>query len=566
MKRRVVVINHWGGVPKALHRNAMLDVQTALSERTMYSICPVPLTRYDAACGFRAAINLDRPDDMCLIPDEIPSASSLFSMFSEAGFMVVVLGASGIDKGRRPTRQGQRHASEMLPDPCCSMRHVGVSECSLFDGAYFRGAAAAHDRTVLREARSILETVTDKPILVWLNLLSCRDVSCIRFRQPIHPPKVDGILAKLPKTVIDARIKPPSLKPSEDSLNDLRAILNTCDSRAHGEPIDTTSSLERDLDMQYVTLLDSAWATLKTLNEEVRLTMEGMDAEIAVTSTHSLSLGECGTRMSGPFFINCSTFWSSSIDLGYGVTDARSATLPQILFRLVAACGIGVKIPQSQSDTPVCFGKIDHPNGVIFAARALVNINDHHYSCIVTWPRDLPSTNGVTHLCNYELRAVYDASTDPEEKYDILSQVSHLLEAIQQKLRRSFPAHAKVQPREACDQPQPPAVTQSPAVTPSPFMMSPLAPPTAPPSIAPSSSEAFAPSLVPPQPPSAPTRVASPEATIHLRDAQISNGVVLSQVPAQPETPRSTGGTSTRSQPPTSNVRMNEQRNNSRRR
>ena len=580
MNKRVVVINHWGGVPNALHRNAILDTQTALSDRTMYSICPVPLTRYDAACGFRAAINVDRPDDMCLIPDAIETTTTLFSMFKEAGFTVVVLGASGIDAGRRPTRPGQRYDSEM-PDPENSMNHLGVSKCSLFDGAYFRGSAMAHDRAVLREARNILETIK-KPILLWLNLLSCRDITCIRFRPQINPPAVDGVLVKLPKTVIDARIKPQSLAPSDDSLYDLRNILNMCDSQSHGEPFHETNVPDHDLDIQYATLLDSAWATLKTLNEEVRLTMQGMDVEIAVTSSHSLSLGECGTRRPGPFSINSNTFWSSTLDLGYSETDARIATLPQILFRFATVCGVCVKVPQPQSDTPVCFGTIGHPNGDIFAARTLVTINDHHYSCIVVWPRDLPSSSGITHLNNFELRAVFDVSTDSEEKYDILAQVNHLSDIIKQKLRRTLPAHAKTQQRESFGEPsittpahplptsRPPPPTPSPAPpinsTPTSVPPTPVPPTSVPPTPVPPTS--VPPTSVPPTPvpPTSVPPISAPPPSSDLplfaSHVTISNKVVPNQAPARPETSRIPVDAPIRH----SNVKRNEQMNNKRRR
>ena len=70
----------------------------------------------------------------------------------------------------------------------------------------WRGHAAAHDEEILGEARRVLadHPKASPPLLLWVNLLACRDVARVRFRQA-HTEPDRACVAPVPPVAFDRR-------------------------------------------------------------------------------------------------------------------------------------------------------------------------------------------------------------------------------------------------------------------------------------------------------------------------------------------------------------------------
>jgi len=133
-----------------------------------------------------------------------------------------------------------------------------------------------------------------------------------------------------------------------------------------------------------------------------------VNAHVAHTSSHSLSIGEHGVRGGGaPTNTCCTTFWCSTIDTGTGLQtlDARIANF------LHTACHIPLPKQLGHMRT---WGR--RPCGGVFI-RVLCEFNEHVYACV--FMRD---DRGV----EMPLHFVFDISTDPEETENIMTSVVHL--------------------------------------------------------------------------------------------------------------------------------------------
>lgn len=448
MAPRLVVINHWGGVPTALHRNAVVDLRNQIPEsREWYTHYSIPLSRFDPACSFRECLLCeDRVDELCLIPTAPDhNRSCLLYSFAAAGYRVVVLGASGIDVGRKMDVPSTTHRSEGLSDPTESMKDWGVDTCSLYDGAYFRGAAFAHDRQVLREAHQWIEEHDESiPLLLWINLLSCKDVYDLRFRPKVELSSKDGFVIPRPPVALDPRVHP--LQPDE-SLKTWLNSLNEEDSARYGEKAhdgdvkrEVRDSVTGNItSLQYATLLDYSWDALRTLHGPLGtlVTQCLTTSELVVTASHAMSLGESGTRVAGPFGVNAHTFWTSTVDL----VPASSPSPPGLSSLFVRLAGtLGVTHTTLARPVPTrCMGIV---LGQQLTARVECRLNDHVYECVLVWPITLPKTGGITHLSTeFQLLSVYVKGI---EHYNVFNDIPHLLDELKLRLKRSLPTHAQL--------------------------------------------------------------------------------------------------------------------------
>jgi hypothetical protein len=429
------VINHWGGIPAALHRNAVIDMKNKINGIELHEVYPVNITRFDPECSFKEIVFSDKSDEVCLVPTRQTTPKSLFKSFEEQGYDVVVLGACGIDEGRCLHVNGTRYNSQ-LPDPTKSMISDGVSYCSLYDGAYFKGDASTHDTHALSELKGVLlDDGGSRPRLIWVNLLSCRDIPLVRFQKVMGFPSSDSISIRQTPVSLDPRVKPPLPTFSGDSIYEIRSSLNEYDAHIHGEADKHT--IKED---EYACLLDQSWSVIQRLNTEIsdtlsELSLEGTD--VVICASHSISLGESGTRLPGPFRVNTTSFWLSTFEMKH-----ESISL-SAMFRRVAHMKNVTSQPAAEKDVP-CIGEVRTKEGAILMARVPMTLNDQRYACIINWPGNLPCTSGLTHLTNYELRAVYDVSSDLFECDNLLPKIQHLVEDIHVKLKRCLPVHARL--------------------------------------------------------------------------------------------------------------------------
>ena len=144
--RSILVINHWGGVPAALHGN-VIHMQR----------------RWATFCRERVALtttNSTRELDVTM--------TTTFRALKSHGYDTFCLGATGFGGGGRRRDDPRRRL----------VRSKAIDMCSLYDGAAFVGPSIVHDESVIKEATDVLFTRDDSsaPFILCVNLLSCRHV------------------------------------------------------------------------------------------------------------------------------------------------------------------------------------------------------------------------------------------------------------------------------------------------------------------------------------------------------------------------------------------------------
>ena len=456
-ERLVVVVNHWGGVPGALHENVI----SQLGDR-MSAVEQVALRRLDPALGFRDAICNDSRDEACLWDTAPPNPHTIFHAFRAAGYRTVVLGACGlIPRDREATRSSAR----TMPDPRESMRAWGIDRCSSCDGAHFRGNASVHDEEVVHEARRILlEHDEATPLLLWLNLRSCIDTTRVRFARCDRRPLEDGYTG-VTRTNFDRRLVPRNVNAT--SIQELTDLLRHEDAVRHGEVPSEDSSHRRDTSSEYACVLDIAIDITERVDRCVTpFLVDALrrDGAVAVTATHSLCLGEHGIRSgAAPTRVCASTFWCSSISPRQDAANECLPTLNAMLRAFARSCGVRHGTDDAKASTPgapvACLGRVPAKEGVGVVARVVCRLHDHNYACIVRWDR-LPVREGVAHLpLAKELYAVFDLDADPDEVHNVLLQVRHLHEALRGCMDRTLPHRARVGPLSHTTRPERPSET-----------------------------------------------------------------------------------------------------------
>lgn len=423
MAPTVIVLNHWGGVPTALHGNVLNSLQhTKLSGQTSSN---VGLTRVDAALGLRALLI---PHDTTLEPTApVPlGMDTLPKEMCKRGFRTVMLGPCGIEGSRHPTR-----AAQSLYDPRKSLKAAwGIERCSSIDTAYANGCAAAHDEDTLREALDILRTIpSNESLFLWVNLLSCRDVLHRRFR------KVSGTST----TDRDEYIFKPSAPPSPflnpinlgiriggaEGMEELVEAAARADAATHGE---TLTWVQNEATMQYQDLVQEAWGTLQRLDPLVENFWRGVSARDPVANrivmaSNAFALLEHRVRNGAPTASCCKTFFASTVD---EPCHEWNASLPDVLWYAVLNKGLHTIPPSVQLPT---LGVLTHmlTNPVIFA-RIEAKLEDRMLACVYAYPWS-PETSPVDVTSLY-LAGVFDLDNDASETYNVKDEMAHLHEAI----------------------------------------------------------------------------------------------------------------------------------------
>lgn len=373
----VVVVNHWGGVPHVLHGN-VLAMQTWASE----------------ARGNIALSNTDH------ITEHAQLARRIWPQLKALGFKTVCLGATGFQSS-----SGGRCSSEEFPDPRCVLsEEYGIDRCSMYDGSTFAGSALVHDVEVLHEALQLIKEHDAKcPIFLWINLLSCRDVTRLRFGQVVHTCQEKCCTALPTPPPWDNRQIPKSI---EALFPNITMVASTVNHRRFGEEHTPIHSGE------YLTLLDRSRKMLNELQVHVSSFLGEVlvrQGHIAMTSTCSLSLGEHQCRDGNAPILECSnTFWCSTINL-----DTSSLLGHTCDCFLSEACGVVLSNVNASPECVVCLSQVDidvHP-----FVRAKCRINDHSYVCI-------GQGENILHI--------FDVDEDPFETKDIRADVTHVLAEI----------------------------------------------------------------------------------------------------------------------------------------
>lgn len=377
-----VVVNHWGGVPHVLHGN-VLAMQRWCSESGV-----ARMTVTDGTQQF------------------VQSTEEVLRSLQRNGVRTVVLGATGFATARRPLR------GDSIADPrfAYAASH-GVDECSLHDGAEFSGPSAVHDAEVLDEARRVMQSCGDTakttaPLVLFLNLLSCRDVIRTRFRDATDCEVECRLLA--PAVEYDARLIPSSLSATIPQISARFARRN---SARFGEAVPPVTA-----EGEYVTLLREAlsalWGLQDTLDRFLEFAMQ-RGAHVAMTSTRSLSLGEYSLRDDDAPVPSCTTtFWCSSCE-----EDAGDRDLTSLLTRfLCKVCRIAPVPLPSPSQRAMCITRSERD---VFV-RVECAVNGHRYMCTgIVSPLLAGGGNTVVRVC--------DADADPEEVNDVLPSLSDTL-------------------------------------------------------------------------------------------------------------------------------------------
>lgn len=435
------MVNHWGGVPYALHGKLV-----AARDEMRHD---VPLTHLDPVLGFRSVLC-----PTSLSPDEPPPPHTLMHAFRDAGYRTVVLGATGLP---RTLPDGRSRTTE-VHDPREALRPWGIDRCSVYDETMTTpGRAAVHDEGVVREAREVLDTrLPGQKVLLVLNLLSCRDVARVRFRPKQGPSTLPSCTGNAPAS-FDGRRVPPNVGAPKDDLWD---AFSTADAKAHGEAlVDTTPA-------EYVHLLDLATETLRKVDHAVtKLVVDVLDkGVVATTATHSLALGEHRVRTgTAPLRTCATTFWACSRPTA---SDAPGTPLPFLVRSLATACGCRVT---PRTPDRACLGTWATGGGVV--ARVVVTLRDHTYACVAYWQR---VGDGAPLPALTSLHAVFE---DPDDLHDLWPDLEHLhaelLGAVHDALPYAVHLPVTEPPPAVPSAPPPPNKASKAVVPPTPSRMPP---------------------------------------------------------------------------------------------
>lgn len=386
----VVILNHWGGVPRVLHDTVCSSQGSWVSE----VVCPLLLTHYDPGNAFgRFLGGVD--DDGRICPQR-----SWLHRFRRQGYKVVVLGPTGLSPSSVTVTE-----EPCLQDPEASLRDWGVDLCSI-ETEERRGRSIVHDRAVLCHARRVLAS-TDRVFMI-VNLLSCRDLNRLRVA-PTSMTHVDVATLRKSSTTPFHTEDDPRLIPRcllSTSLGSLGETLAFADARRHGE-----RRVHND-PSSYTSLVQAGHECVSALQNEIdEFTLSVLarkdTVRIATTATHSMSIGEHGVRGGGaPSHVCSYTFWCASWVSGR----------PLLPFHTVDDWVLGSLDIPSQEETPpaATFGYL--PDGTLYA-RTVCTVHERHFVCVCVWERasDTP-----------RLVAVFDDDADPEETENILDNIVHL--------------------------------------------------------------------------------------------------------------------------------------------
>lgn len=381
----VVVINEVGGTVAALRDNAMNAVVDNVS-----------------GCQQRSDVALESNDGevvMRMVAEEI------FVPAKRLGFRTVLTGVPCLPP--HPS-VGASDATTSMPEADTRLMDWGIElATSMSDD--FPYAAHTHDKGALEELSLVIDDHLknehdQRPLLVWANLLSCRDVERARFQRT----KTEGTFftyAASPSSKIDERSVPASIG--------LAPCLPLVPATEEG-----ATAVSKP---QYATLLGLAQELVERNN---RLIGAELQRAIAIcpelkfvhTATKSIGIGEYGASQGtvSAHATNCVTFISSN-------AAPNACTLPFVCLTDVLR--------------EVCLDQREYTRSCVKITtecrggqrRVSCILNDRAYICIGT---------------TTELVAVFDRFGDAYEEQNVLETLPHLT----QDLEAAFGASVRAVP------------------------------------------------------------------------------------------------------------------------
>ena len=320
MPPSILIVNHWGGVPAALHGN-VVDMQR----------------RWATFARERVALTTTNPTREFDV-----ATTTAFRALKANGYDTFCLGATGFVGGRRRDDPRRRLA-----------RSKGIDVCSLYDGAAFVGPSIVHDESVIKEATDVVfnRDVTSPPFVLCVNLLSCRHVVGVGAdEQDDDDDDSIGIneggrtaaalkARAIPRARVIARgvgaaaATAAATAPTRPPFDDVRMLPPSLGVHIAGISMHAST---RD---EYMSLVFRGLDALEAIEAAVVALVDRMrqcNGVVVMTSTHALSLGEHGVVGSHAPTASCTqTFWCSSVLL-----PTSLPTLRDHVHALVAACGV----------------------------------------------------------------------------------------------------------------------------------------------------------------------------------------------------------------------------------
>jgi hypothetical protein len=340
--RTCVVINDYGGVPYALRANLTAGQQNWV-------------------CTCDADVALPYTDPRQCLPHVLPQR--LFSELQRRGVLVALLGGTAQMRAAHHARRDE------------GLQHVGVARCSLFDDDAFHGPSDPYDDDVVHQTLGLLgELGSDAPCMLWINLLAARDGAEDAIAVPHNVPFDHRIVPKNLHVVIAASGPAAQQRAAEQAyahrLASCRRIMT-----AHAQRVRHIVS---------------------------RVLARDAHAQIAYTSTRSLSLGEHGiVGGDSPTHTGCTTFVLTNV-----ASFACAPTLRACLSDFVAQAW-SLPVPPLSDERRTIVG--DHSS-----VRRIVTVRAHTYALVFASAADDAP------------RHVFDLTMDPWETEDIALHVQHL--------------------------------------------------------------------------------------------------------------------------------------------
>lgn len=396
----LVVLNHWGGVPSALHAAV---VAAAAEDGLPHVVSGVPLEHSNALAAFERAV--------LAVGD------------AHGHGKVVVLGATGTSR-----RAAKAHVGSVARADA-ALTHLGVDECGAWDGAAFSGPALDHDVALLADAARRLDADTAMDVL-WINLLSCRDVGLVRESGNAATATEDFVVPHaLPR---DARAPPvPVLNaPLPDTWARDVAERERC---RFGVALPRTSAA------QHSELVREAKRTLVTLRSHALPVLQhAATTDAVLTATCALALGERGVRDGATPTAACAhTFVCAR---------ARAFADPHALYPLRARLAEALGAPTPSA--PLAVGTVAWP-----LVRVDCRVDEHSYALL--------------GLADHDFEWVH---VDGDETRDVTKLVAHLRTQLQTHWRAcarfSRVAPPSEPPHSAPPQLQPPPLPAPPPLPP----------------------------------------------------------------------------------------------------
>ena len=423
--RLAVVINHWGGVPAALQPNLVASQPWAVT-----CISDAHLPHLHPILSFRsvAATSGETLDGMCLDAAAPAPVLPLFDALPRNEVQTIVLGPTGL---RRPPKE-MRHAGDALPDPREALHEWGVDRCSSVDPSTTTTMALVHDEETLLEARRILmeESHRDRPLLLWVNLLSCRDTTRCRFRTPTA--NATSVPGYTPRSIsaprdVDVRKVPAAIAARlDDGVSELAM---SQDAASFGErPAPTTSA-------EYLRLLDDSRETWSTSARAPTCwsTRRWTRGRASRCSDARRASRRARARSRPPTHTGATGFFCCSDALALPQSVALHAIVDAFLEHVFQAM-------PSTSPARATLGVLNDPEagGRTVVARSVCSLNDHRYACIATWPA-LDATASLVRLRPVHITHVFDLDTDPDELTNALGDLPHVLAALLEHMEATLP-------------------------------------------------------------------------------------------------------------------------------